>query len=293
MELSRPWNNTEITQRASDGYFDATGMCKACGTKRFVEYSRSNRCIEYVGALSKVLSIPSGLDDGETSPQGSLVQVARGGTWIHPRVAIELARWLCVDFAIWMDGWVLEMLGRRTVDTSTAPLPVEDVETPEARLFVHQVSIINETDLHNQVVAWIRRFYPNAMIVAGLGELQDSENKRISAWRKGYTKGQPDLLILNRHRKYAGFAIELKHPGNKQLHLSSAQEELLERMGRLGLKTLASNDYDFICREIQDYLNSEVFFCKCCSLYFASPKALEVHLLRKRLRDAEDNDENV
>ena len=47
--------------------------------------------------------------------RASLVQVQNGGanrgSWIHERVAVDLARWLSPDFAVWMDGWVLEGLG--------------------------------------------------------------------------------------------------------------------------------------------------------------------------------------
>jgi len=31
-----------------------------------------------------------------------------GGTWMHPRLAIDFARWLNPKFAVWMDGWFLE-----------------------------------------------------------------------------------------------------------------------------------------------------------------------------------------
>ena len=31
--------------------------------------------------------------------------------------------------------------------------------------------IESETDLHTKVVGYIRRFYPNALLIAGLGEL--------------------------------------------------------------------------------------------------------------------------
>lgn len=42
--------------------------------------------------------------------------------------------------------------------------------------------IENETDLHCKVVEYIRRLYPEAIIVAGLGEFQDACSKRRSAW---------------------------------------------------------------------------------------------------------------
>ena len=35
-----------------------------------------------------------------------------------------------------------------------------------------QVSLINETDLHHKIVQFIRRRYPDVLIIAGLGENQ-------------------------------------------------------------------------------------------------------------------------
>ena len=55
--------------------------------------------------------------------------------------------------------------------------------------------IENETDLHCKVVHLIRNYYPKALIVAGLGENQDTPFKRIDSWKKGYTKGQSDLMV--------------------------------------------------------------------------------------------------
>ena len=41
--------------------------------------------------------------------------------------------------------------------------------------------IQNEMDLHCKVVHLIRNYYPNAIMVAGLGENQDTPNKRIKS----------------------------------------------------------------------------------------------------------------
>lgn len=62
--------------------------------------------------------------------------------------------------------------------------------------------IENETDLHCKLVQCICRFYPAAIIVAELGELQDTPAKRINSWKKGYMKGQPDIMIMNYHNDY-------------------------------------------------------------------------------------------
>ena len=72
--------------------------------------------------------------------------------------------------------------------------------------------IENETDLHCKVVQYIRRFYPDAVIVAGLGENQDTVSKRINSWREGYMKGQSDIMIMNNHLRYNGLCIEFKSP---------------------------------------------------------------------------------
>ena len=44
--------------------------------------------------------------------------------------------------------------------------------------------IENESDIHCKVVQYIRRFYPDAIIVAGLRENQDTPGKRIQSWKK-------------------------------------------------------------------------------------------------------------
>ena len=46
--------------------------------------------------------------------------------------------------------------------------------------------IENEFDLHRKVVDYVRRFYPDLLFVAGLGELQDTSDKGIKSWQKSY-----------------------------------------------------------------------------------------------------------
>ena len=62
--------------------------------------------------------------------------------------------------------------------------------------------IMDERDPRIKVTSYIRNNHPNAILCAGLGELQDSSTKRIEAYKKGYMKGQFDIAILNNHKKY-------------------------------------------------------------------------------------------
>ena len=72
--------------------------------------------------------------------------------------------------------------------------------------------IDNEFDLHTKVVEYIRSFYPNALLVVSLGELQDTNPKRISSYKKGYQRGKPDVIIQNLHKRYNRLCIEFKTP---------------------------------------------------------------------------------
>jgi hypothetical protein len=114
-------------------------------------------------------------------------------------------------------------------------------------------NIANEKQLHNKVVEWIRRFHPEVVIVPGLGELQKTDEARMEAWAKGYTKGQADLLILASNDNYSGMCLEFKSPlGNGSL--SDAQKVFLTRMHDNSFKVLVSNDYDEIIHAIMAYL---------------------------------------
>lgn len=101
----RVWNGTKIRRRAQDGFVNATAMCQANG-KRLNNYLRCERTTAYMAALAADAGIPA----------QDLVDLRLGGTptkqgtWVHPRLAVDIARWISPEFAVWMDGWFLESL---------------------------------------------------------------------------------------------------------------------------------------------------------------------------------------
>ena len=90
------------------------------------------------------------------------------------------------------------------------------------------IMIGNETDLHYKVVDLIRRYYPDSILLAGLGENHDTEDKRLDSYKKGYMRGQPDLMVLDYHKDYKGLCIEFKSPTNNY-HVSEAPKELKKK----------------------------------------------------------------
>ena len=140
-----------------------------------------------------------------------------------------------------------------------------------------QISLMNEQDLHFKVVDLIRSKFPEMIIIAGLGELQDTTIKRSIGYKSGYCGGQPDLIILNKTKDYEGFAIELKTPTGKGL-LSDNQRKYLNNLSsNLKYKTLVSNDYDEIIIELTNYYNNLKYPCNYCSKVFNSAKTCNDH----------------
>jgi hypothetical protein len=94
----RLYSNCAIERRKSDGFVNATAMATACG-KLWGHYIQTQRAKDYIIALEQVLQATRVVD----SRWGG-----HKGTWIHPRLALDFARWLNSAFAIWMDGWITD-----------------------------------------------------------------------------------------------------------------------------------------------------------------------------------------
>ena len=138
------------------------------------------------------------------------------------------------------------------------------------------IMIGNETDLHYKVVQLIRRYYPDSLLVAGLGENQDTEEKRLDSYKKGYSRGIPDLMILNYHKDYRGLCIEFKSPTNNYC-VSEAQLKMKKKYKDNGYAFLLSNDYDSISKKIHLYMDGVRILCEYCPKAFCSKTTLNNH----------------
>ena len=138
------------------------------------------------------------------------------------------------------------------------------------------IMIGNENDLHYKVVDLIRRYYPDSILVAGLGENQDTEDKRLDSYKKGYMRGQPDLIILDYHKDYKGLCIEFKSPTNNY-SVSEAQLKMKENYRNNDYAFILSNDYDKISKNIHKYMVGVRIPCKYCTRAFRNKKTLNKH----------------
>lgn len=103
--VDRLADNDIISQRITDGYINATAMCRSAG-KKINDYGRLSTTQAFLNELSTETGIPA----------TELVQSVRGGeshlqgTWVHPQVAIHLAQWLSPRFAVLVSKWVFEWM---------------------------------------------------------------------------------------------------------------------------------------------------------------------------------------
>ena len=133
------------------------------------------------------------------------------------------------------------------------------------------IMIGNETDLHYKVVQLIRNYYPNSLLVAGLGENQDTEEKRLDSYKKGYQRGQPDLMILDYHKDYKGLYIEFKSPTNNY-SISESQLKMKEKYCNNEYAFILSNDYDKISKLLHKYMAGVRIPCEYCTKAFRNKK---------------------
>ena len=145
-------------------------------------------------------------------------------------------------------------------------------DNPNNKMF----KIENEMDLHSKVVELIRNFYPDSILVPGLGENQDTSEKRINSWKKGYMRGQPYLMILNYHKDYRGLCIEFKSPTNNY-EVSESQLKMKEKYCKNNYAFILSDDYDKISKLIHKYFAGVRIPCEYCTKAFRKTKTLNNH----------------
>ena len=145
-------------------------------------------------------------------------------------------------------------------------------DNPNNKMF----KIENEMDLHSKFVELIRNFYPDSILVPGLGENQDTSEKRINSWKKGYQRGQPDLMVLDNHRDFKGLCIEFKSPTNNYC-VTESQLKMKEKYKNNGFAFILSNDYDKISKLIHKYMAGVRIPCEYCIKAFRNKKTLNNH----------------
>jgi hypothetical protein len=91
--------NGQTISRCQNGFINLTQMCQANG-KRLDNWTRLKQTQDYIRILANSLT-----SEVVYSEEG-----VNGGTWGHPSLAINLARWISPEFAVWCDGHIFDLM---------------------------------------------------------------------------------------------------------------------------------------------------------------------------------------
>jgi hypothetical protein len=134
--------NGTIIQRREDGFVNLTQMCQANG-KRLDNWIRLKSTTSYLVTLSNSL-------------QSEVVQAsegANGGTWGHPSVSINLARWLSDDFAVWCDAHIFNLMSSGQTSLDIDPVQMMQLKIELAKFEAEKTKYENKTlELRNTIV---------------------------------------------------------------------------------------------------------------------------------------------
>ena len=103
----------------NNGYLNAT-VVAAHFNRRVGSYLKSERTQEYIAALAEKLSVTP----KRATEDNQIVIIKQGGTeqgtWLHPKLAVDFARWLDPKFAVWCDEQIEQILsGSPKLETQT------------------------------------------------------------------------------------------------------------------------------------------------------------------------------
>ncbi len=122
----------QVISRRKDGFINLTQMCKANG-KRLDNYLRLKQTNEYIEVLSRSLT-------SEGTGQNSVLDTIQGGspneqgTWGHPTLAINLARWISAEFAVWCDQNIFTLIATGKSELIQQPTQIALPPEVEAKL---------------------------------------------------------------------------------------------------------------------------------------------------------------
>ena len=173
-------NNVVIISRIEDNYINATQLCKA-GNKKFNHWFSLDTTKELINKLSNKL-----FNENETVPDTgitasgsySLIEINKGGndknnqeTWIHPKLAIQLAQWISADFALQVSDWILNLFSNGKVEVNIKMLKNQN---KELKVKDQRIQLLQDMCLKKQQ----RKKYPEKNVIY-MVSTEDNKKKRI------------------------------------------------------------------------------------------------------------------
>ena len=118
--ITASYNEVISVDFTSDAWFNATAAAKQFN-KRPIDWLNLESTKEYVRVLHNAVFPEIHVSGILTLEQNQLVRTKKGspenggGSWFHPELAVEFARWLSVGFSIWCNTTIRKILRGETI----------------------------------------------------------------------------------------------------------------------------------------------------------------------------------
>lgn len=128
--ITASYNEVINVDFTSDAWFNATAVAKQFN-KRPNDWTSLDSTKQYIKILHGLLFPEIALPENLVTKQNQLVKTVTGGisnqqgTWLHPELAVEFARWLNVKFSIWCNTTIRKILRGESIG-EFEPAPKND-----------------------------------------------------------------------------------------------------------------------------------------------------------------------
>jgi hypothetical protein len=133
-------NPYQVISREEDGYVDVTNLCKA-GGKKFAVWYRSIKTTRFLEVLSANIRSEDHVKGSERILSDPLIHMETDGTndsrgtWVHPRIAINIAQWISPEFDVQVSKWIHQLLviGQVRLTDQSTDAEMIDIQTAKQR----------------------------------------------------------------------------------------------------------------------------------------------------------------
>jgi hypothetical protein len=208
-----------IICRESDGYINVTNLCKA-GGRKFETWNRRDQSKNFLRVLETRIGENNALQNYvalSNTPSATLIKYETGygsaqGTWVHPRVAINIAQWISPEFDVQVSDWVQQLfvLGEVKLTDKNTDNEIMDIHKDKIKhsRLIGEGKIEESEEVLNGLCKKIidleeRNKETENKLQETQAELAQSNKLVAKRRRKQYLKG--NVIYILRHTKFENY----------------------------------------------------------------------------------------
>jgi hypothetical protein len=253
--ISKEFDGHYIRIDAQRQMLCASDMCKVNPKKKWSDYIRSRSTKEYIEALSQLL----GITRSSLIISDNLGKMSERGTWVHIKIAMDLARWISPKFAL----FVYDIFGRfLTGDLTLAIDVVKQNNLVNNTTTSLEIATSPENNTQVVAVATIQDYKP--------GEYPQTNDEVMHKLKYDLLKDRFDKMteeqnkLENSNKLYINTLrqVQSKFLEDKQEHVKDKSDLMKKIDALLGFATETKEKLDIVTEKLEIVLPDRVLVKK-------------------------------